>query len=81
MLIGSRGKIRNDAPLNNPRMAMITERKLSAALTKIARSQVGHPHGKPMSGLSIPAEYHFEKKSGHKADLIRSRKPGHTAAR
>ncbi len=46
---------------------MITERKLQAALAKIARWQAGHPHGRPMSGLSIPARYYFEKKADHKA--------------
>jgi hypothetical protein len=46
---------------------MITEQKLQTALAKIARWQAVHAHGRPMSGLSIPAKYYFEKKADHKA--------------
>lgn len=38
---------------------MITEKKLSKALTKIERQNGQNGHGKPMSGLSIPPSYYF----------------------
>jgi len=41
---------------------MITERKLRAALAKIAHREKAHNGGKPMSGLSIPASYYFRKR-------------------
>ena len=50
---------------------MITERKLNAALAKIAHWKAGHSHGKPMSGLSIPAKYYFETKPGHRTKAVR----------
>jgi hypothetical protein len=52
---------------------MITERKLNAALAKIAHWKAGHSHGKPMSGLSIPATYYFDAKSLQQAKTARRR--------
>jgi len=60
---------------------MITERKLGAALAKIDRWQAKHPHGKAMSGLSIPAEYYFAVKAGHKAKTVRHKIHSRTAAK
>jgi hypothetical protein len=58
---------------------MITEQKLQTALAKIARWQAGHPHGRPMSGLSIPAKYYFERKSDHKAPKTSHAKRAHAS--
>ncbi len=38
---------------------MITETKLRTALDRLARKQGAKASGRPMSGLSIPAEYYF----------------------
>ena len=38
---------------------MITEQKLRKALTKIERQNAQNGHGKPISGLSVPAAYYF----------------------
>jgi len=58
---------------------MITEQKLRTALAKITRWQAGHPHGRPMSGLSIPAKYYFERKADHKAPKTSHAKRAHVS--
>jgi len=59
---------------------MITERKLSSALAKIARWEASHPHGKAMSGLSIPANYYFGAKPRKRAKPVRRKTHSSTAA-
>ena len=44
------------------RSVMITEKKLRAALAKIAHREGARKGGKPMSDLSIPASYYFRKR-------------------
>jgi len=58
---------------------MITEQKLQTALAKIARWQAGHPRGRPMSGLSVPAKYYFERKAYHKAPKSSHAKGAHAS--
>jgi hypothetical protein len=53
---------------------MITEQKLRKALTKIERQNGQNGHGKPMSGLSVPAEYYFpisRKRSDTSLNVLR----------
>lgn len=59
---------------------MITEIKLSSALAKIARWEARHPHGKPMSGLSIPANYYFGTKPRKRAKPVRRETHSSTVA-
>ena len=63
----ARWTFHESAPLCGSREVMINEQKLENALAKIARWKAGHPHGKPMSGLSIPAKYYFGGKKGREA--------------
>jgi hypothetical protein len=49
---------------------MITEKKLEAALAKIDRWRAKHPHGKAMSGLSVPGEYYFGGKADRKTKTV-----------
>lgn len=41
---------------------MITESKLRKALDRIAKRRGPKATGRPMSGLSIPAEYYFGRR-------------------
>jgi hypothetical protein len=59
---------------------MITEKKLNSALAKIARWEARHPHGKAMSGLSIPASYYFGTKQGHSDKAVRRKTHARAAA-
>jgi hypothetical protein len=59
---------------------MITEKKLGAALEKIARWEAKHPHGKAMSGLSIPASYYFGAKQGSSDKAVRRKSHARAAA-
>ena len=45
---------------------------------KIARRKAGRSSGKPMSGLSIPNEYHFKAKPEHRTRAVRRKQ--HVAA-
>jgi hypothetical protein len=42
---------------------MMTETKLRKALDRLDRRQKGKPRGRPMSGLSIPADYYLGRPS------------------
>lgn len=53
---------------------MVTEAKLRTALDKIDRRLSRKTHGRPMSGLSIPADYYFARKNGTMAAVARSKK-------
>ena len=59
---------------------MITEAKLRVALDKIDRRRSGKTRGRPMSGLSIPADYYFNGKSRKKAAVVRAKKLARVAA-
>jgi hypothetical protein len=60
--------------------AMITEAKLLVALDKIDHRLSRKTHGRPMSGLSIPADYYFARKNRTIAALARSKKPARVIA-
>jgi hypothetical protein len=51
---------------------MITETKLRAALDRLGRKQGTKAGGRPMSGLSIPAEYYFGRPKAREAQTARS---------
>lgn len=59
----------------------MTERKLTAALAKIDRWKAGKSRGKPMSGLSIPANYYFAAKSRSRPSTGRRKAQPRAAAR
>ena len=53
---------------------MMTETRLQAALDKIDRRLLRKPPGRPMSGLSIPADYYFPGRKTMKTTVVRGRK-------
>jgi hypothetical protein len=59
---------------------MMTETKLRKALDKLDHRQKGKAHGRPMSGLSIPADYYLARPARTMATLARGKKPAKTTA-
>ena len=59
---------------------MMTETKLRKALDKLDHRQVGKARGRPMSGLSIPADYYLARPGRKIAALVRGKKPAKTVA-
>jgi hypothetical protein len=53
---------------------MMTETRLRAALDKIDRRLSRKTHGRPMSGLSIPADYYFAGRKNTRAAVARRKK-------
>ena len=58
---------------------MVTMQKLRAALAKIDRRRTRAAHGRPMSGLSIPAEYYFGATKARKSVTRQDKKLVHAA--
>jgi hypothetical protein len=59
---------------------MITETKLRKALDQLDHRQKGKAQGRPMSGLSIPAEYYLERPGRKIASATRRKKRTKPAA-
>lgn len=59
---------------------MMTETKLRKALDKLEHRQKGKSHGRPMSGLSIPADYYLARSGRTIAAVVRGKKPAKTVA-
>jgi hypothetical protein len=59
---------------------MMTETKLRKALDKLEHRQNGKAHGRPMSGLSIPADYYLARPGRKIAAVARGKKPARTTA-
>ena len=59
---------------------MMTETKLRKALDKLEHRQVGKARGRPMSGLSIPADYYLGQAGRTIATVARGKKPARTTA-
>jgi len=72
--------IQKSASLCGSGAAMITEKKLNSALAKIAQWESAHPHGKAMSGLSIPASYYFGTKPSRRSKAVRQKTHPRAAA-
>lgn len=56
----------------------MTETKLRKALDKLDHRQVGKARGRPMSGLSIPADYYLGRAGRKIAVVARGKKPAKT---
>ncbi len=59
---------------------MMTEAKLPKALDKLEHRQAGKTRGRPMSGLSIPADYYLGRAGRAFSSVARARKPVRTTA-
>lgn len=59
---------------------MMTETKLRKALDKLDHRLIGKTPGRPMSGLSIPADYYLGRAGRTIATVTRGKKPARTTA-
>jgi hypothetical protein len=59
---------------------MMTETKLRKALDKLEHRPAEKSRGRPMSGLSIPADYYLARPGRKIMSGWRSRKPARTTA-
>lgn len=59
---------------------MMTETKLRMALDKLDHRLVGKAQGRPMSGLSIPADYYLARPGRKIATVTRGKKRAKTVA-
>ncbi len=59
---------------------MMTETKLRKALDKLEHRPAAKARGRPMSGLSIPADYYLARSGRTIASVVHGKKPAKTVA-
>jgi hypothetical protein len=59
---------------------MMTETKLRKALDKLEHRPARKAHGRPMSGLSIPADYYLARPGRKVAASVRGKRPARSNA-
>jgi hypothetical protein len=59
---------------------MMTETKLRKALDKLEHRPARKAQSRPMSGLSIPADYYLARSGRTIAAVVRGKKPAKTVA-